>query len=106
MKCKIKKGEILRELCARVYTHNEPFIETERIVFALVKNIDKNQLSVLLGPATYINHDCKNNSKIYSMCKDMICIEVIETVRLRQEITINYGPDYFGPRNSQCACVS
>lgn len=104
-KCEISNNDILRDLCARLYTVHKPFIQTGRN-WALVESSYQSHSNILLGPAAYINHDCDNNSIIHSLHKDLICIKVIKTIQSGDEITINYGPNYFGGNNRECLCIT
>lgn len=59
---------------------------------------------MLLGSLDYVNHHCSSNSIIISKSKTYICIKTSLRIEAGSEITIFYGPQYFGPNNIDCKC--
>ncbi|OXU22685.1 hypothetical protein TSAR_009762, partial [Trichomalopsis sarcophagae] len=69
-----------------------------------ILHLNHNRRSKLwLGPAAFINHECKPNSKLYIM-KDNneICVQAIRDIHEGEEITITYGENYFD--DGECEC--
>ncbi|VVC42613.1 Zinc finger, CCHC-type [Cinara cedri] len=46
-----------------------------------------NQQKIWLGPATYDNHECKNNAEINSLDANFACVKATKVVELEEEIT-------------------
>lgn len=56
-----------------------------------------------LGLGAYVNHSCSSNTKTY--CNKIggeICLQAITDINKGEEITWNYGPDYF--EIGECKC--
>ncbi|VVC33866.1 Zinc finger C2H2-type,SET domain [Cinara cedri] len=105
-KSRIHRDEILRDLRGRLCTVNESFIKSSGIDSFLVQSTRaKNNKSeqLWLGPATYINHDCNSNSKIYSINNDFACVKATRVIEPKEEITINYGDNFFSSDECYCA---
>jgi len=63
-----------------------------------------------LGPSSFVNHDCDANCEIESL-GDGAMLKAIRKILPGDEITISYGPCYFGEENCMCRsceknCVS
>ncbi len=56
--------------------------------------------------ARYINHSCRPNAKAYSSTRGRVWIWSIKNIKAGEEITINYGRDYFDehikPKGCKC----
>ena len=59
----------------------------------------------LLGPARFVNHDCAPNAVLFDL-SDQWTVEVRATQNIQPcgEITVDYGPNYFGRGNGSCLC--
>lgn len=58
---------------------------------------------LLLGPAAFINHDCKPNCMLLAG-ENIVCIKVIAPISPGEEMTFYYGPSFFGDENEMCEC--
>lgn len=72
--------------------------------FSIIYSSRVGAMSLLLGPARFINHDCEPNSKFITTNKENVTLLVQKDVKLGDEITVKYADDYFGEGNRECLC--
>lgn len=71
----------------------------------------KRHTMQLMGPLSRVNHDCRDYStelvKIESILGfGQLAVRSVREILPGEEITFNYGSDYFGPGNEDCMCAS
>jgi len=75
--------------------------------FSIFYKQRSSKQSVYLGPAAYINHDCESNATFRSIGEPTyVNVSTIKSILPGEEITVNYGDNYFGLGNTDCACLT
>jgi len=103
----IKRGETIKYLCGNLVamtTEEEKDLDLTRRDFSIVMSSRKKTPSLFLGPARFANHDCNANAKLVTRGSEGMQVVAVRDIDLGDEITVNYGENYFGDHNCECLC--
>ena len=98
--------EFLSGFCVSLTKKEELELEKSKKDFSLLQSSRSQKSAMFLGPARFVNHDCKANSVIVWAEKSRAHIEASKEIKAGEEITIFYGEHYFGENNYECLCGS
>jgi histone-lysine N-methyltransferase SUV420H len=88
-----------------ITTQEEGYLEEMESAFSVIMSSCRKTIHVLLGPARFVNHDCNPNAKLTPI-GDKVQAIATRVVTAEQEITVDYGKEYFGRSNCDCLCKS
>nr|CAG8458239.1 1923_t:CDS:2 [Entrophospora candida]CAG8465670.1 9963_t:CDS:2 [Entrophospora candida] len=86
-------------------SHEENKLEGGRD-FSIMWSQRKDVMCLLLGPARFMNHDCKPNTTFIAAGQNVISFKFTRSVKIGEELTSYYGDDYFGEGNCECLCAT
>lgn len=103
----LAQGETIKYLTGAMVKMNEQEEEAYtqgKTDFSIIYSTRIGGMSLLLGPARFVNHDCEPNARFVTSNKDNIQLVVLRDIEVGEEITVAYADDYFGVNNRECLC--
>ncbi|GAA5967859.1 hypothetical protein JCM11641_005788 [Rhodosporidiobolus odoratus] len=79
--------------------------ENGRSEFSVLWSQRKQCFCLLLGPARFTNHDCRNNVEFQLVGANM-SFKVLEDIAADEELFTHYGEHYFDHDNAACLCAT
>ncbi|ORY89261.1 hypothetical protein BCR35DRAFT_262388 [Leucosporidium creatinivorum] len=73
--------------------------------FSVLWSARKKCFGLLLGPARFVNHDCRNNVQFHLTGSNM-SFKVMEDIKADEELFTHYGDHYFDKDNAACLCAT
>ena len=71
---------------------------------ANVSVFQRNGAELMLGPLSFVNHSCWPNSLYVKSHGNRVSLQTLRSIQSGEEITVKYGPKYFGEYNVDCLC--
>ena len=105
-KKEVSKGKKILTLLGRTAEINEEQEESlgNRGVDTSCILKSPKSLLILNGPVCFVNHDCNPNCKFTYLPNKKMCFETKRKIKPGEELTIDYGANYFGRSNKNCEC--
>ncbi|KAG0632681.1 hypothetical protein HOY80DRAFT_885127 [Tuber brumale] len=103
----LRRGEMVKYLTGvlvKMSDNEEQSLSRVQSDFSIIYSSRVGAMSLLLGPARFINHDCQPNCKFTTAGKEHVNLYVERDIKAGEEITVKYADDYFGEGNRECLC--
>jgi histone-lysine N-methyltransferase SUV420H len=105
----ISTGETINYLEGRMVPASEADIHDQQRQGQVVSVLESGRFRgafVLSSLARFANHECHANSQLYRLSRTRLVIRAVRSIKVGDEVTVNYGEGYFGSGNADCRCTT
>lgn len=102
----IKRCDTVKYLCgtlAVMSPEEENELSRRKRDFSILVSSRNGRASLLMGPARFVNHDCRPNAEIRARERGVEIVALRE-ISVGEEVTVSYGSNFFGNNNCECLC--
>ena len=99
----IPKGTFLIEYCGKKLSESEKYASNSKYLFEINNKITLDGY-IKDNNAKFINHSCRPNSE-FVIKRDKVYIQSLRKIKPGEEITVDYGPEYFKEYIKPIGCI-